>query len=474
MSGAFGTWVGRKGYCLALIILWLTGCVHYRVRPLAPIQSQESFQKRGLNDPGLAQFARSSIGASEGAWPPKTLDLRSATLIATYFSPALQVARAQVKTAEAGIIAAGGRLNPSISAAGGYENSPESPLVLRFELSLPVETARKRSYRILAAAKLADVARMELKETSWRVYTQVREAWNAHLRATEEADILRAQSEIRLEAASLLEKRLALGEISQPEWNAVQVEVSRVAVAQRAAEGRAGETLAQLASAMAMPVDALERMSLNLRHDEQPQLLEDLPIARVQKKGLLNRLDVQRALLEYAATEANLQLEVARQYPDLQLNPGYDFDEGHHKFTFGPALPVPVWNRNRGGIAEADAKRAEVEARFLALQSQAIGEMEHSLAQYRTAMAEFQEADQKWSVIQATRERATIRAVQLGAEDRLALNAMQLESLTVRSARLSALAKTRTAFSALEEAVQAPLGDVPWLGFSEPGKPENP
>jgi outer membrane protein TolC len=178
--------------------------------------------------------------------------------------------------------------------------------------------------------------------------------------------------------------------------------------------------------------------------------------------------------MEYAVTEANLQLEVARQYPDLQLNPGYDFDEGHHKFTFGPALPIPVWNRNRGGIAEADAKRAEVEARFLALQSQAIGEMEHSLAQYRTALAEFQEADQKWSVIQTTRERATIRAVQLGAEDRLALEAMQLESLAVRSARLSALARTRTAFSALEGAVQAPLGDVPWLGSSEPGKPENP
>src|SRR5579864_976725 len=385
-------WPARKNRCVALVILSLTGCVHYRARPLAPIQSEESFLKRGLDDAGLAQFARSVNGPSDAAWPPQALELRSATLIAAYYSPALQVARAQVKIAEAGIVAAGGRLNPAIAAAGGYENSPESPLVLRFELSLPIETARKRSYRILAAAKLADVSRIELKEASWRVYTQVREAWNAHLLATEEAEIIRAESRIRLEAASLLEKRLAAGEISQPEWNLVQAEVSKVAVAQWGAEGRVAETFAQLASTLAMPVDALARISLNLRHDDQPPHLEDLPIARLQKKGLLNRLDVQRTLLEYAAAEANLQLEVARQYPDLQLNPGYDFDEGHSKFTFGPALPVPVWNRNRGGIAEAEAKRAEVEARFLALQSQAIGELEHSLTQYRAALAEFEEA----------------------------------------------------------------------------------
>lgn len=473
MNGAFNAGnsrIRRNGAPALVIPLLLTGCVHYSVHPLAPIQSEAAFQRRGLDDPGLVQFVRSTI-AAEAMWPPKALDLQSAVLIAIYFSPAQQIARARVKTAEAGIVAAGGRVNPAISSAGGYENSPESPVVMRFELSLPVETARKRSYRILVAAKLADASRIELKEASWRIYTQVREAWNAHWLATEEAELLQSESRMRVEAASLFEKRLVVGEISQPEWNSVQVEVSKIAVAQRSAEGRVAETLAQLTSAMAVPLDALTRISLNL-HDDPPQRLENLPIAGLQKKGLLNRLDIQRTLLEYAAAEANLQLEVAKQYPDIQLNPGYDFDEGHHKFTFGPALPIPVWNRNRGGIAEAEAKRAEVEARFLALQSQAISEMEHALAQYRTALAEFQEADQKWSVIQAARERSTIRAVSLGAEDRLALNAMQLEGLAVRSARLAALAKTRTASSALEEAVQAPLSDVSWPSIS--GAADNP
>ncbi len=383
--------------------------------------------------------------------------------MAAYFNPSLQVARAQVKTAEAGIVAAGGRPNPSLSAAGGYETSPESPLSIRFELSLPIETARKRSYRILEAAKLADAARIELREVSWHVYSQVRDAWMDHLAATDALTAIRSESQIRVKTVALMEKRVSVGEAARPELDIARVEASRTAVSLRDAEGQVAATLINLGSAIGMPVSALTSVRFVSGDYGSPQPLELLPIARVQQKGLLNRLDIQRSLLEYAAAEARLQLEIARQYPDIQLNPGYDFDEGHHKFTFGPAFPVPVWNRNTGPIAEAEAKRSEAEARFLALQSQAIGDMERSLSVYRTAFKEFEEADRQWSAIQASRERATFRAVQLGEEDQLALNAVRVESIAALHARLAALAKTRAAFSGLEDAVQAPLGNVPWI-----------
>ena len=133
---------------------------------------------------------------------------------------------------------------------------------------------------------------------------------------------------------------------------------------------------------MGVPDSALATVPLASGDYDSPPSLDALRLPRVQQSGLLNRLDIQRSLLEYAAAEARLQLEIARQYPDIQLNPGYDFDEGHHKFTFGPTFPVPVWNRNSGPIAQAAAMRSEAEARFLALQSQVIGEMEQSLAGY--------------------------------------------------------------------------------------------
>ena len=459
----------------ALLCVASSSCVHYRARPLDPAQSESAYKERNLADPGLTAFIRSVPSpGSTAQWPPQKLDLATASLVAAYFNPSLKIARAQLQTAEAAMVTAGARPNPTAFGASGYETSPESPVVIRFELSLPIETARKRSYRILEAAKLADAARIGLKEASWLVYSQVRNAWMDRLAALDAQQAMRRETQIKAEVVSLMKERFSVGEASRPEWDAARVDASRTAVALQMADGQLNETVIRLAEMMGVPESALANVSLASANYTFPQPAEALPLARVQQKGLLNRLDIQRSLLEYAAAEARLQLEVARQYPDIQLNPGYDFDEGHHKFTFGPTLPIPVWNRNEGAIAEADAKRSEAEARFLALQSQVIAEMERALAAYRTVFSEFQEADQKWTVIQAGREHASVRAVQLGEEDRLTLNNIRLESVGALHAQLDALNKTRAAFSALEDAVQTPLGGVPWIQPTVAVKQEQP
>ncbi len=438
----------------------LNSCVHYSPRILAPAVSDRAYRQRSLNDLGLAAFVHT---VRPGAiWQTQTMDLADASLVAAYFNPSLEIARSQLRTAEAGIVTAGGRPNPELAAGGGYETSPEAPVILRFQLSLIIETARKRSYRILEATKLADAARIGLNEASWRVYSQLRDAWMDHLASLDSEEAFRRKSQNRAEAASLIQARFSAGEVSRPQWDAERIQASRAMVALRAAEGQVIDTRIRLASAMGLPAAALAHLEM-VKESDSPPSLEALSIPQVQRAGLLNRLDVQRSLLEYAAAEARMQLEVARQYPDIQLNPGYDFDEGHHKFTFGPTFPVPVWNRNRGAIADADARRREAEARFLALQSQVVGELERSAAGYATALAQFQEADRRWSVFQQSREQAMLRAVKVGEEDRLALNAIRLESVDAFQGRVEALAKTRAAFSALENAVQAPLGKVPWI-----------
>jgi len=38
-------------------------------------------------------------------------------------------------------------------------------------------------------------------------------------------------------------------------------------------------------------------------------------------------VDVLGALCRYAASQAALQLEIAKQYPDIHLQPGYEFDQ---------------------------------------------------------------------------------------------------------------------------------------------------
>src|SRR5260370_4539925 len=221
-------------------------------------------------------------------------------------------------------------------------------------------------------------------------------------------EVLRNERVVRLEAVAILEKRLSVGEASQPDVNLMRTALISVEVEAKAAETLVSESGAALAAAVGLP--ALPSVDTQA----MPSPPRMLPLADVQRAGLLHRVDLRRSLLDYAAAEANLHLEIANQYPDFQYSPGYSFDEGHHKIAFSPALSVPIFNRNRGTIAESEARRVESEARFNALQAQAIGEMEIALARYNGALAELADAEQRLGRIQQTREAAMRRPVQAG------------------------------------------------------------
>lgn len=434
----------------------LAGCVRYHARPLNPVQYQTAFLSRELQDSGLAAFVREN-GASSAAWPPASLTLADANLIAAYYSPDLPVARAQLESAKAAVLTAGGRPNPELAGNAGYENVPGHPIAIHFELGLPIETAGKRHYRILAAQEQLGAASVELQEAEWNTYRKARDAWFEDASAQESAVAYRAEAAERAKAVALLEQRLAVGEVSEPVVSQARVAASEATLASAAGEGRKETAQADFAAALGVPLEAIQKIVPDPRDFTPPPALESLPFFAVQQKGLLNRLDVRRVELEYAAAEAQLHLAIAQQYPDVQLNPIYDYQEGFHFYSFGPSIPVPAMNRNRGPIAEADARRAATQVRFEAIQDQAIGEMQHALAQYRAALSQYREANQHWLVLAQAQERRTERAVQLGNEDQLALTQARVETAVAQRARADALQKVWLAYGALENSVQVPL-----------------
>jgi len=443
--------VRRSGIAVLAATVALAGCVKYQARPLDPQGAEQQFRARSLTNAGLLQFLK------RADWPPARLTLNDLIAVALYYNPELDVARAQLRTAQAAVVTAKGRPNPSLSTGGGWTNSPESPLVFHFDPVLTLETAGKRGWRILEAEKLAEAARVTVAETAWRVRSRVRAAWLEYAMAALSLEVLRNERDLRAETVAMLEKRLSLGESARPEVEVVRTTLIAVEVQARAAETAAGESAAALAAAAGLPsLPPLEAARL-------PEAPTAPALAELQKAGLLHRADIRRSLLEYAAAEADLHLEIANQFPDIQLNPGYGFDEGHHKIAFGPGFSIPVFNRNRGPIAQAEARRAEAEARFNALQAQAIGEMEMALARYRGAIAEVAEASQRLAGIQQTREAAMRRAVMAGEEDRLGLTGVRLESTAAARARLGAMRHLVSSLGALEDAAEQPLEPGPAL-----------
>lgn len=434
--------------CLASSLL--SGCVRYQPHPLDPPHSEQQFRTRTLTDPGLQAFLH------RPDFPPPRLQLRDLWAVALYFSPELDIARAHLRTVQAAIVTANTRPNPSLAIGGGYTNAPESPVVFFFNPSLIFETGGKRALRTLAAEKLAEAARVDIAATAWRVLSRVRAAWLDYAMALRSVDVLKNEITARNETIAILDKRLSVGEGARPEVETARAALISVQIEVRAAITSVGEAAANLAAAIGLP--ALPLVDGDTLPDTAARIAPD----DVQKAGLVHRADIRRSLLEYAASEASLQLEIAKQRPDVQLSPGYNFDEGHHKISFGPSFEIPVFNRNKGPIAEAEARRAEAEARFNALQAQAVGEMEVALARYNGARTELTDADRTLSAIQTTRMAATQRAVDAGEEDRLALSSVRIEGAVAARARLDAIRRLQNALSALDDAVQQPL---------EPGPP---
>jgi hypothetical protein len=174
-------------------------------------------------------------------------------------------------------------------------------------------------------------------------------------------------------------------------------------------------------------------------------------------------------LAEYAAAETALRREVAGRFPDVSILPGYQYDQGQKKLSLGLSVSLPILNQNGGPIAEADARRKEVAARFHALQASAIGETETSLERYRAALAELGESGKSLDLI-ARREASVRRAIELKDLDPTALTGLRLEKVQLSQARLGALRHAEEALGALEDAVQRPLGPRAGVPAGEPAK----
>jgi len=458
----------RAAACAALAAVALafaSGCRRFEPQPLAPGDTAAALENRSLADPGLrAVFGRAAPG-SERQWPRTVWDLDALTLAALYYQPNLKVARAQWRAAEAGVLTAGTRPNPTITVTPQYvANSPSGvdPWVIVSALDWPIETAGKRGRRIDRAEHLATSARLALDGAAWKVRADVRTRLLELVAAREhEAMAVRAQ-QAQHEVVLLLEQREQLGAVSIADVTVARVSELQAATARSEAERQQREARVRLATAVGVPVRALDGMDVTVPMDDrasEPESSAD----ELRRDALLKRPDVLAAIADYAAAESALELEIARQYPDLRIGPGYEYDQGLNKWAVvGISLELPVLNRNQGPIGEAEAHRAETAARFIALQASVIDELDRALANRSAAREALDRADALLAA-ERRRLRSAERSFAAGALDRLALVAAQVTAIQAEQAHFDARIRLQQAVGDLEAAVQPPLDVEPSL-----------
>jgi outer membrane protein, heavy metal efflux system len=443
---------------LFIALFLLSGCAAYQPRPLAPAQMAEAYEARTLDSRDLRDFVARGLRREITQWPLKSWDFSTLTLAAFYFGPDLDVARAKWATSKAAIKTAGAIPNPVLQIPFEYAtNAPrgESPYTLGLGLDIPIETAGKRGYRLTQADLVSDAARFNIGNVAWQVRSRLRGQLLGLYSARLEASLREQQLAAQQEIVDILAKRLSLGAASATEANAARIQLARNTLDLSNARKRIDDAKALIASAIGLPVRALANVDLDVHAFTEIEL--KMPAREVHRKAILNRADVLSALSEYEASQAALQLEVARQYPDIHLGPGYLFDTGLNKIELPVAgIALPIFNRNEGPIAQAEAQRTELAAQVNALQAKALDEVDRAMQGYASARKNLALAD---SLLRAQREelQSLQRTFETGETDRLTLTLARHSLYTDDLARGDALTAVQQAIGQLEDAMQWPL-----------------
>jgi outer membrane protein, heavy metal efflux system len=452
----------------------LAGCARFQPQPIDPGKTAADFESRTLADNGLKSYLDSALNSALPAWPPPEWTFTTLTIAAWYFHPDLDVARAQWEVTTAGTTTAAERPNPTINVMPGYNTSMHmpSPWLVTPTLDIPIETAGKRGYRIAQAAQLSQAARLNIASVGWQVRSRVRRGLVGLYAARETEGLLQAQQAIETENVRLLEAQLDAGAISAFEVTQARLAADATRLALRDAERQSAEARVQLAAAISVPVSAFDGVAISF--EGLGVVPGETTVADARRQALLNRPDILSALATYAASQSALQLEIAKQYPDVHLSPGYEFDQGDNKWYLGLAVTLPVFHQNQGAIAEAQARRAEAAATFTALQARVVAEIGLAVAAYRGAL--HKQADAATMLADLQKQEKVYRAMfDAGEISKSDLAALRIQLSASALARLDALVKSQQALGQLEDALQSPLGlpDTLWLTSPRLAEPSN-
>jgi outer membrane protein TolC len=440
----------------------LGGCTHYHSQPISPESAAAALTVRSLQDEGLHCFLTQNLGREPAPWPLPKWDFETLTLVAFYYQPSLEVARAQWDVARSAVQTAAARPNPTLSVTPGYDTSVSggtSPWFPAINLDFLVETARKRGHRVAVEQLTAEAARLEVLASAWQVRSDLRRALIEVAVAGRRYDVLRQQAGLQQELLSSLERRLAAGAVSSFEVSTARLALVRAEAA--AADAQRQEPLARshLAEILGVPLAALDGVAFDDPLAWPRPALTGEELAGARRESLRSRSDVLAALARYEATQAALQLEVARQYPDFHVGPGYQYDLGDNKWSVALALELPLFNRHAGPIAEAEARRREAAARFTATLAKVIAEIDGAAAAHAAAAGQLTHLQRVREELQKQTARLQTR-LDAGDADRLELQNAKIELASGESALLDAGAGAVLAAGQLEDALQVPWANL--------------
>ncbi len=428
------------------MIFALSGCTTQVESPAPAIQTADQYAARKLDDAGLKAFIEQATGEpTSGKW-----DVRQLTLAALYFNPDLDVARSQWEASKAAGITAGQRPNPSIGITPSHDAGKANPWLLGLDINLPIETAGKRGLRVEQAGHMASAAEFQVGSAAWTARSRVVGALIDVAAASKAVALYQKQAAAQKAVLDVFEERTAQGQLPSVTASQMLVAYQQTLLAGKDAAMQAVEAKARLASAIGVSLAALDGVNVDWHGMELPSAS-----AVGMSAALKANMGLMAALAEYEAAHSALQLELAKQTPDINLGPGYQWAKDGNVLTLGLSITLPMFNNNEGPIAEAVARRKQAADKVNAVQADIIGRIEGTEAGLKAAQSKVVTADR---LLMAQQDKLKQIQSQLRPAEasKLPLLLAESEIYTAAIARHDALIQMLKSKAALEDALQQP------------------
>lgn len=304
---------------------------------------------------------------------PEKLTLEDAVRLATERHPAIAAAQNEVEIAQADRVTATRRLNPAFTLSSDSYPLFESPrpsfgngqeLVARVDQE--VELTGRRRLRTSAADASIAVAEFRAMDQVRQLALEVRRVYYQVVLAKADLDVATgALGEID-RVIELNRARAGLGEISGAELRRLQVERLRFVDDVFASQLSLRNARAALLTWMNIPdlatsFDVVETLQTSGAAALPGRVEETLNGQALRAQALDARPDVLAARREVARADTETQLQRALRTPNVTVGGGYKRDFGTNAVVLAMTVPLPLFNRNPGGVARAEAERGRAQ-----------------------------------------------------------------------------------------------------------------
>lgn len=392
---------------------------------------------------------------------PAELTLRDALALALQRNPELAAFGKERFATEAAILQAGVLPNPVLGVAadnlGNTRKAEAGDRTTSIQIGQLIELGGKREARVRAAEAGRDLAAWDYEAKRIEIVSAVAQRFVDVLAAQQRQKLAEEALVMATQVADGVSKRVQAGKVSPVEETKAQLARASAEVELGQARREALATRSSLGVLWASLTPRFEKAIGDLERTVPLPAYEQLA-DRVRSSPELARWSS-----EIARRQAGVDAEKAKTVPDVTVTAGVArFNQfNDHAYMIGISIPLPLFDRNRGGVLEASRRLDKATDELRAVEGRVLTELTQA---YQRLAAIEQEIQTLRTVLlpgsQSAFDAAT-KGYQLGKFGFLDVLDAQRTLFQTRTQHLRALADYQRGVSVIERLIGGSLDMAP-------------